>query len=87
MKKVLFCVLSLAVCCLVAVIWLGSPVRISQTDNLPMKIDLLFIHDGCKVYRFVDDYRFVYYAKCDGSESTTEWEGETHRSAEVKTSR
>ena len=29
-------------------------------------IQLLFEHDGCKVYRFSDGGRFIYYSSCNG---------------------
>lgn len=34
------------------------------------KVETLFTHDGCTVYRFYDD-RTVYFTKCDGKKDNT----------------
>lgn len=49
---------------------------IQQTDNSNFQVDLLFEHDGCKVYRFYD-HRSVYYTDCSGSVQTTHTSGKT----------
>lgn len=36
-----------------------------------IKVERLFTHEGCTVYRFTD-YRFVHYANCSGTTTTTE---------------
>lgn len=44
-----------------------NPVKVSSTDNPEISVQLLFEHEGCKVYRFVDEgYR--YYTTCGGVE-------------------
>ena len=44
----------------------------THTNNPNIAVDLLFEHDGCKVYRFLDgDYR--YYAACSTGQATTNW--------------
>ena len=36
------------------------------SDKNGIKIDLLFENDGCKVYRFYDGGRQIYYSDCRG---------------------
>ena len=45
----------------------GKPdqIRSDQTKNVNFKVDFLFEHDGCKVYRFTDG-RDVYFTNCNG---------------------
>ncbi len=35
-------------------------------NNRTYKVDYLFEHDGCKVYRFADNGYYVYYTNCNG---------------------
>lgn len=42
---------------------------ISQTfppNNPTYKVEYLFEHDGCKVYRFRDEFNWVYFTNCRG---------------------
>lgn len=41
-------------------------VRAKAQNNNTYQIDYLFEHDGCKVYRFQDDGRYVYFTNCTG---------------------
>jgi len=45
----------------------GRPVakQIPQ-NNDTYKVDYLFEHDGCKVYRFYDMGNYVYFTNCSG---------------------
>jgi hypothetical protein len=45
---------------------LATPMSVHQTANPQIDVSLLFEHDGCRVYRFVD-VRPVYYTDCRGS--------------------
>ncbi len=46
------------------------PISSSEpVNNNTYIVDYLFEHDGCKVYRFYDRGRYVYFTKCDGSYS------------------
>ena len=36
--------------------------EVHQSSNPQVKVDLLFEHEGVRVYRFEDDYRLHYYA-------------------------
>lgn len=44
-----------------------DPIKREKTDNPQINVSLLFVYDGCKVYRFVDAGEPVYFVKCDGS--------------------
>lgn len=55
-----------------------------QTDNQNIKVQLLFEHDGCKVYRFYDA-RWVYYTDCSGSTAWLEKQGKNYVPEEVQT--
>lgn len=47
---------------------LGKPL-VSQDaeNNQTYKIDYLFEHDGCKVYRFRDNGEYIYFSNCTGN--------------------
>lgn len=36
----------------------------SSDNNKSYTVDYLFEHDGCKVYRFVDNGHYVYFTNC-----------------------
>jgi hypothetical protein len=40
--------------------------RVEETTNNNIKVDLLFEKDGCKVYRFYDYGRAIYFTDCRG---------------------
>jgi hypothetical protein len=42
-----------------------------ETSNPEIKIDFLFEHEGCRVYRFYDSGRPVYLARCGGAAAST----------------
>lgn len=52
----------------------GDPDQVPEsyvmTENY-YPVHFLFEHEGCKVYKFSDGGRVVYYTNCDGS---TSWE-------------
>lgn len=49
-----------------------EPISVSTTDNSEIKVERLFEHDGCVVYRFFDsDYR--YFVKCRDGRSDMQW--------------
>ena len=41
------------------------------TDNKEVVVELVLTHDGVKVYRFWDGWRYIYYTDARG---TTRWE-------------
>lgn len=51
-------------------------------NNQDYKVDYLFEHDGCKVYRFWDRNYFVYFTNCNGEAiartDSTAVKNETH---------
>lgn len=42
----------------------GNPKDTVQDGDF--KIEFLFEKDGCKMYRFKDGYRYIYWANCAG---------------------
>jgi hypothetical protein len=40
--------------------------RVSPENNKTYRVDFLFEHDGCKVYRFRDYGNYVYFTNCNG---------------------
>ena len=50
-----------------------DPVSRSGTDNAEVQVDLLFTHDGCKVYRFSDVGYYRYYAVCGNAQVSTSY--------------
>lgn len=44
----------------------------TSAAGVDFKVDRLFTHEGCTVYRFNDGY-FRYYARCDAAAATTTW--------------
>ena len=52
-----------------------DPVSTQKTNNSDVSIGLLFEHDGCRVYRFMDAGEYIYYVTCGhGAEAATSWE-------------
>ncbi len=49
-----------------------KPVSTAQTDNAAIKVERLFDHDGCTVYRF-NDAGPRYFVKCRDGSTRTEW--------------
>lgn len=47
-----------------------TPVAVDKTTNSEINVELLFEHDGCKIYRFTDHGDPVYYTKCQGQDSS-----------------
>lgn len=46
----------------------NEPLVSTQAENnKTYKVDYLFEHDGCKVYRFLDNYQYVYFTNCTGN--------------------
>lgn len=46
-----------------------KPVSTEQTNNNEFQVELLFTHDGCKVFRFYDGYT-RYFTNCDSTSWT-----------------
>lgn len=51
-----------------------TPQSSAQTENPSFQVDTLFVKDGCTVYRFKDNFRFVYFTRCVRGESKTKWD-------------
>jgi hypothetical protein len=53
-----------------------KPVSIQKAkNNKDYKIEYLFAHDGCKMYKFMDRGNWIYFSNCNGD--TTYNEGDT----------
>ena len=51
---------------------LKDPVSKSETNNPNITVETLFDYDGCRVYRFLDNGNYRYFARC-GSSVSTSW--------------
>ncbi len=59
--------LPLAPVLLLASCYYAKPVTTEITNNnKDYKVDYLFEHDGCKVYRFYDRGNYIYFTNCNG---------------------
>lgn len=43
----------------------STPVSREVTNNVEVPIDILFVKDGCTMYRFEDGGHSHYFARCD----------------------
>lgn len=43
---------------------------VKPENNATYKVEYLFEHDGCKVYRFFDYGNYVYFTNCTGNATT-----------------
>ena len=41
--------------------------KVIPENNKTYRVDFLFEHDGCKVYRFIDKGNTVYFTNCNGN--------------------
>lgn len=60
-----------------------GPQQVYSTTNRNYTLDLLFEHEGCKVYRFKDGERFVYWTDCRGKLETAYQDSNKYRSEPV----
>lgn len=57
----------------------GMPIAKSAPDNNPSyKVEYLFEHDGCKVYRFMDMGNYIYFTNCQGDVTSIENDSVRH---------
>lgn len=58
-----------------------EPISVNNTNNKEIQVSMLFEFDGCRVYRFADAGRAIYFTNCKGS---TQWtQQERHGTANV----
>ena len=51
----------------------GMPIStVAPHNNETYKVEYLFEHDGCKVYRFMDRGNSIYFTNCRGTVSCVE---------------
>lgn len=64
MKKLIFPVV-ISVTFLMTSCFVNVPLTTRSSDNnRTYTVDYLFEHDGCKVYRFMDNGHYVYFTNC-----------------------
>lgn len=67
-SAILACIMGLSACGM-----MGSPITKKAPDNNPSyRVEYLFEHDGCKVYRFRDMGNYVYFTNCQGDVTSIE---------------
>lgn len=49
----------------------GKPAESITQVNSEFKVDKLFTHEGCTVYRFRDAGKYRYYINCNGTSMST----------------
>lgn len=65
---------ALTVLILAGCVRVAPSVEDSATNNPEVRVELLFAHDGCRVYRFEDVGRYRYFANCPSQDTITgEW--------------
>jgi hypothetical protein len=59
----------------------------SQKTIGEFNVEYLFENDGCKVYRFVDNGRYIYFSDCRGRIDSTysERHGKSNHTVQVET--
>lgn len=64
----------------------NDPQATFDLNNSEIRLDLLFEHDGCKVYRFYDNGQAVYWSDCRGHLQTSHYQqtGKTGHTVYVK---
>lgn len=51
-----------------------EPESVARSTNPEIPVEKLFSHDGCTVYRFTDNGRLHYFARCgSGVETMATW--------------
>ena len=58
---------------------------VSPSSNPEIKVELVLINDGVKVYRFHDGVRYIYYTDARGSTQWTETQGKIQVPVRVET--
>jgi hypothetical protein len=48
---------------------LAQALKVTPTENPEIKAELLFTHEGCRIFRFRDGNLPVYYADCSGGKA------------------
>lgn len=60
----------------------------SAAAGVEFRVDRLFTHDGCTVYRFTDaGYNSRYFARCDGAVSSDASWSESHQCGKTRCKR
>ena len=60
-------ILVLVIACLFSCVSQRPISKLAPINNETYKVEYLFEHDGCKVYRFLDYGYYVYFTNCNNS--------------------
>lgn len=63
----------------------SEPIETTQSNNGNIRLDLLFEQDGCKMYRFADGGRYIYWSPCSGKtqQDITDYNGKTRTTTHI----
>lgn len=59
----------------------------SRSSNPAIPIELMLVHEGIKVYRFCDGFRYIYFTDARGVTEWTQQEGKVQVPVRVETVR
>ncbi len=62
----------LIICTLLLLLFSCKGKSIETHQKGDFEVEFLFEHDGCKVYRFQDNGRYIYWSNCSGKISYNE---------------
>ncbi len=60
-------ILGLLICFIASCGIYKEPISVERSNNTDYNVSYLFEHDGCKVYRFIDNGNYVYFTSCRGN--------------------
>jgi hypothetical protein len=69
MKKIKVLQFGIAAILLLCAVFVGCQEKgksINSVHQGDFKVELLFEKNGCKMYRFLDGYRYIYWSDCQG---------------------
>lgn len=67
-KKTHFYLLIIIVISIFSSCYSGKPLTSNPSENnSTYKVEYLFEHEGCKVYRFYDRSSYIYFTNCTGN--------------------
>ena len=66
-KSIYIVILGLLICLIASCGIYKEPISVERSNNTDYNVSYLFEHDGCKVYRFIDNGNYVYFTNCRGN--------------------
>lgn len=78
MKNIIFTILAISLVAISCTV--SKPLsKMPSDNNETYKVEYLFEHDGCKVYRFMDYGNYVYFTNCEGNTTAIGTDSIAHR--------